>query len=637
MTLIRKSFLVLVAASLTFAATCVASLNAQEGDAPPAVPEAAQQETDDDGIEFDDSEPAPDANDEFEKAVEDELNEAMEGNSPEELVNLATEIKLTASTLLDLTKVISLCNKAEQLGLDEDNLEFARQLRISAQLDRGLAIAQLFMNPELDLSQMPHGWEPLRDNAIGDLTAAVKENPDIAAAQLGLGRLYMIADRIEEAKAAFDAAIEGVDLSGEVEVKTLAYMFRGDLESDAKDSIPYLQKAIELCPTDEPRLYSQLAEYYARVGSLDDSLATIEKGIEIAPENNEFKKQKARILVGLGRKDEARTIYEEASKDQSDNLLAQVDRGQFYALIGDHDAAIDVFTTLIDKYKGPALNLLRGSVYVEKREYDKALADANQALRHNANSLPALRFKGVVYLQMEKYNEAIQLFEQIRRQTKSNDEKIEATCQIAFARSKQGHYKAAVELLKKELEKDPKNTSVLRSLGDMELLYGHWAEAQRIYTELLEIDPDDAGVLNNYSWLLCTCPDEEFRDGALALEYGKKAAERTHYNRAYILSTLAAAYAENGDFESARKWSQKALDIADEFDENLESLKQELESYKEDKPWRETTDIMTEIEEGAEPAEPAEEAQPEPAEEEVEEAEPADEPEDAAPAEEPAV
>ena len=133
MTLIRKSFLVLVAASLTFAATCVASLNAQEGDAHPEVPEAAQQETDDDGIEFDDSEPAPDANDEFEKAVEDELNEAMEGNSPEELVNLATEIKLTASTLLDLTKVISLCNKAEQLGPTKTT-RICAPLRISAQL-----------------------------------------------------------------------------------------------------------------------------------------------------------------------------------------------------------------------------------------------------------------------------------------------------------------------------------------------------------------------------------------------------------------------------------------------------------------------------------------------------------------------
>ena len=132
------------------------------------------------------------------------------------------------------------------------------------------------------------------------------------------------------------------------------------------------------------RLYSQLAEHYARVGSLDDSLATIEKGIEIAPENNEFKKQKARILVGLGRKDEARTIYEKVQRPVR-QPLAQVDRGHL-CLIGDHDAAIDA-TTPIDKYSDRRQSTARSST--SRREYDKA-ADANQALRHNANSLPAL-------------------------------------------------------------------------------------------------------------------------------------------------------------------------------------------------------------------------------------------------------
>ena len=70
------------------------------------------------------------------------------------------------------------------------------------------------------------------------------------------------------------------------------------------------------------------------------------------------------------------------------------------------------------------------------------------------------------------------------------------------------------------------------------------------------------------------------------------------YAAPHILSTLAAAYAENGDFESARSWSQKAVELGEkENHDSLESLKKELESYKENKPWRETSDIIQEVEE----------------------------------------
>jgi hypothetical protein len=49
---------------------------------------------------------------------------------------------------------------------------------------------------------------------------------------------------------------------------------------------------------------------------------------------------------------------------------------------------------------------------------------------------------------------------------------------------------------------------------------------------------------------------------------------------------LAAAYAEAGDFEKAREWSQKAVEI-NTREEQTEHLAKELESYRANKPWRE--------------------------------------------------
>ena len=584
---------------------------------PPALPEPEVEQP---KLEVDEDDPKEEGSldEELEKVVEKELGETTKENSAEELINLATELKLSATTLLDLTKVVSLLNKAEKMGLDDENKEFAHQLKVSARLDRGLAVAQLFMSPELNLDELPRGWQALRNNAIGDLEYALKENPDMPIANLSLGRLYMIAEREADAKKTLDLAISSEDEYAEDSVKVLALMFRALLENDPRAAIPFVEKAIGIEPEAEPRLYSQYSAYLQLTGRTDEALKQIDRAIELAPDVPDYKKEKAILLAKIKRIDEARKLFDEATAGAESNVALMVEKGQFLASIDDYDAALALYTDLLAKYDGPGLYFLRGALYAQQKNFRQALADANQALRRDANLLPALRLKGVIYLEMERYDDAVRTFTQLRDKSKDDAGKLEAKTQIAYALSKQGKYKTASELLKKELEKQPDNVELLRSLADMELLFGHWGEADRLYKRLLEIDPKDSGVLNNYSWLLATCPEDQYRDAARALEYGKQAAEATLYAAPHILSTLAAAYAEGGDFESARSWSQKAVELGEkENHESLDSLKKELESYKENKPWRETSEVL-EVTDGDAPAEPAEEAAPEDKPEETE-------------------
>ena len=85
--------------------------------------------------------------------------------------------------------------------------------------------------------------------------------------------------------------------------------------------------------------------------------------------------------------------------------------------------------------------------------------------------------------------------------------------------------------------------------------------------------------------MLATSPDSKLRDGERSLKLAKRACEVTEYKEAHILSTLAAACAENGDFPEAIRWSTEAVALGNRNVD--EQLAKELKSYEAGKPWRE--------------------------------------------------
>jgi tetratricopeptide (TPR) repeat protein len=91
---------------------------------------------------------------------------------------------------------------------------------------------------------------------------------------------------------------------------------------------------------------------------------------------------------------------------------------------------------------------------------------------------------------------------------------------------------------------------------------GKFAEAVQAYREDVRLYPNDPHAINNLAWSLAANPRQELRNGREAVQFASKAVELTGQQRPILIGTLAAAYAEDGQFAKAVEMAKKARDIA---------------------------------------------------------------------------
>jgi tetratricopeptide (TPR) repeat protein len=88
------------------------------------------------------------------------------------------------------------------------------------------------------------------------------------------------------------------------------------------------------------------------------------------------------------------------------------------------------------------------------------------------------------------------------------------------------------------------------------------------------------------AWLRATCPNPAFRNGQQAVADAKAACNLTSWDNGDYIDTLAAAYAEAGDFDAAVKFEKKAISKTRDAD-SIKSAQQRLALYEQHHPHRE--------------------------------------------------
>jgi tetratricopeptide (TPR) repeat protein len=76
------------------------------------------------------------------------------------------------------------------------------------------------------------------------------------------------------------------------------------------------------------------------------------------------------------------------------------------------------------------------------------------------------------------------------------------------------------------------------------------------------------------------------RDGAAAVTNAQKACELTEWKQSSSIRTLAAAYAETGDFDQAILYEKRALRIGPPTDAERKDAEARIALYKNSQPLR---------------------------------------------------
>jgi tetratricopeptide (TPR) repeat protein len=126
---------------------------------------------------------------------------------------------------------------------------------------------------------------------------------------------------------------------------------------------------------------------------------------------------------------------------------------------------------------------------------------------------------------------------------------------------------------------------VLTALGDTPSIEA--LSAQLLQRLRKSAQGGDATSLNDLAWFLATCPDSKFRDGTNAIACAEKAVGAINRKNINYLDTLAAAYAEAGQFAKAISVVKEALALPHSAGDEP-GLTSRLKLYESNSPYRET-------------------------------------------------
>ncbi len=306
--------------------------------------------------------------------------------------------------------------------------------------------------------------------AVEDLNKALKIDPKNAMVFLERGIFEM------EGWGNTDKALADIDEALKLD-KGLAraYYYRGliylEKKKDYKKAVENLNKAIELEPETASAYYTRSIAYSAW-GKNKEAQADFIKALEIDPDVVYSKK--FGIISG---------------KDGINPVTKYLAQGEVFLNGKNYSKALESFNSALkSEPENPDVLFFRAKTYLLKNEFNEALEDLKKAVKIKPDFLPAYLLSSSIYFQMDKTGEAIKGYNEILK--KRPDEIIALTGRGNVYALGKKDYKKALADFNKVIEVAPNYSIAYFFKGKTCMKLGKKKEALKALKKFISIAPE---------------------------------------------------------------------------------------------------------------------------------------------------
>ena len=379
---------------------------------------------------------------------------------------------------------------------------------------------------------------------------ALELEPRDTQARIVLARILGIRGAYEEAEEQFRTVLETADMSVDAHFGLAEVLSEQERYDEA---YRVYAEAAELATKRGQVLY-KWGMAYRMAGRLEDALKKLEEAVSLEPDLVDAGAFLARTLRELDRLDEA----------------------------------IDKMTQLVEQHPDdPELRRILAAWYTQTGNNAAAITQFSEVLKLHPEAPEAHFNLGLGLLTADKAEESLP---HLRKAIELKSDYGRALGALAQALEDVGQTDDALKTFEKALEATPRDVELYDDYAKFLDRTERPQEAVAVLRKGHEQVPDDPALANNLAWCLATSKHTEVRDGTEAVKLAEGLVAALGAENAATLDTLAAAYAEAGQFDKAVENATRAFEIArGKGREKLASrIAARLALYKKGRPFRDS-------------------------------------------------
>jgi tetratricopeptide (TPR) repeat protein len=199
------------------------------------------------------------------------------------------------------------------------------------------------------------------------------------------------------------------------------------------------------------------------------------------------------------------------------------------------------------------------AVSAKRSDPERAIAEARHAIELGPENSSAHQFLMNCFVELHRYGEASDLGREWLAVT-PYDAAAHSALSVALAET--GDFTSAAQHFGYVMMLRPEAEQAHAQLRQILLSLARDPDGLQRLRDIAANAPDSPRMLDEIAWLLATYPDSKSRDGTEAVRLAERACALTERRIPALLDTLAAAYAEGGDFPRAISVIEEALNDA---------------------------------------------------------------------------